>query len=54
MDEYGVKILNIIYNRADGISFCLLEALQLKRQWKSIMKTMAVKCDWITEVEVTA
>jgi hypothetical protein len=53
MDEYGVKILNIIYNRADGISFCLLEA-PTKEAVEKHHEKYGVKCDWITEVEVTA
>jgi len=26
IDEYGVRVLNIFYNRAAGITFCYLEA----------------------------
>jgi hypothetical protein len=26
MDEYGVNVLNIFYNRVDGLAFYLLEA----------------------------
>jgi Protein of unknown function (DUF4242) len=52
-DEYGVKILNIMYNRAVGISFYFLEAPNRKAVEKHHEK-YGVKCNWITEVQTTA
>jgi hypothetical protein len=53
VDEYGVKTLNIMYNRAVGICFCFLEAPSSKAVEKHHEK-YDVKCDWITEVHTTA
>jgi hypothetical protein len=53
MDEYGVRIVNIFYNRAAGISFCLLEAPSREAVERQHEKC-GVKCTWITEVESTA
>jgi hypothetical protein len=53
VDEYGVKILNIMYNRAVGISFCILEAPSKEAVEKHHEK-YGVKCNWITEVQTTA
>jgi hypothetical protein len=53
VDEYGVKILNIMYNRAVGISFCVLEAPSKEAVEKHHEK-YGVKCNWITEVQTTA
>ena len=52
-DEHGVKVLNILYNRAAGISFCFLEAPNREAVEKHQEK-YGVKCIWITKVEVTA
>lgn len=52
IDEHGVKILNILYNRAAGISFCFLEAPDREAVEKHHEKYV-VNCNWITEVEVT-
>jgi hypothetical protein len=53
VDEYGVKVLNIMYNRAAGICFCFLEAPSSKAVEKHHEK-YGVKCNWITEVQTTA
>jgi hypothetical protein len=53
VDEYGVKTLNIMYNRAVGICFCFLEAPTRIAVEKHHEK-YGVKCDWITEVQTTA
>jgi hypothetical protein len=45
--------LNILYNRAAGISFCLLEAPSREAVEKHHEK-YGVKCTWTTEVEATA
>jgi hypothetical protein len=53
VDEYGVRILNILYNRAVGICFYFLEAPSSKAVEKHHEK-YGVKCNWITEVRTTA
>jgi hypothetical protein len=53
VDEYGVKVLNIFYNRAVGLSFCLLDAPDRNAVEKHHEK-YGVKCNWITEVESIA
>jgi Protein of unknown function (DUF4242) len=50
IDEYGVRVLNIFYNRAAGISFCYLEAPTRDAVEKHHEK-FGVKCNWITEIE---
>jgi hypothetical protein len=52
VDEYGVKILNILYNRSVGICFCFLEVPTQKAVEKH-HKKHGVKCDWITEDQTT-
>jgi Protein of unknown function (DUF4242) len=53
IDEYGVKVLNIFYNRAVGLSFCLLEAPNRQAVEKHHEK-YGILCNWITEVQSTA
>ena len=53
VDEYGVKILNIMYNRSTGISFYVFEAPNAKAVEKH-HKKYGVECNWITEVRTTA
>ena len=53
IDEHGVKVLNILYNRAAGISFCFLEAPNREAVEKHHEK-VNLKCNWKTEVEATA
>jgi hypothetical protein len=51
-DEFGVKHLNILYNKASDLCFCYLEAPSreaIERHHEKIN----LKCDWITEVEST-
>jgi hypothetical protein len=52
-DEYSVKTLNILYNRATGICFCFLEA-PTRIAIEKHHEKYGVKCDWITEVQTTA
>jgi hypothetical protein len=52
-DEFGVKHLNILYNRAADLCFCFLEAPNREAIEKHHEK-VNLKCDWITEVEATA
>jgi Protein of unknown function (DUF4242) len=52
-DEFGVKHLNIMYNREANICFCFLEAPNREAIEKHHQK-INLKCDWITEVDATA
>jgi hypothetical protein len=52
-DEYGVKTLNIFYNKEVGISFCLVDAPDMGAVEKHHEK-YGIKCTWITEVQTTA
>lgn len=53
MYEDGVRIVDIFYNRAAGISFILLEAPSREAVERHHEK-YGVKCTWITEVQATA
>jgi hypothetical protein len=53
IDNYGVKTLNIMYNRDVGISFHVFEAPNQKAVEKHHEK-YGLKCNWITEVQATA
>jgi len=52
-DEFGVKHLNILYNRASDLCFCYLEAPNREAVEKHHEK-VNLKCNWITEVQATA
>ena len=52
-DELGVRVLNILYNKLDGVCFCFLEA-PTKKAVEEHHEKYGVKCDWITEVQTTA
>jgi hypothetical protein len=52
-DEFGVKHLNILYNKAIDLCFCYLDAPDRESVEKHHEK-VNLKCDWITEVETTA
>jgi Protein of unknown function (DUF4242) len=52
IDQYGVKVLNIFYSRAEGLTFCYLEAPDRDAVEKHHDK-LGVKCNWITEIEAT-
>jgi hypothetical protein len=49
-DEFGVKQLNVLCNRAADLWFCFLEAPSRESVEKHHEK-YNVKCDWITEVQ---
>ena len=51
--EFGVKHLNILYNKANDLCFCYLEAPNRESVEKHHEK-FSLKCNWITEVETTA
>lgn len=52
-DEFGVKVLNILYNEEVDISFSLLGAPSREAVEKHHEK-IGVKCNWITKVKTTA
>ncbi len=52
-DEFGVKHVNLLYNRAEDRLFCLLDAPDREAVEKHHDKA-GITCDWITEVETTA
>jgi Protein of unknown function (DUF4242) len=49
-DEFGVKQLNVLYNRVADLCFCFLEAPS-KESVERHHEKYNVKCDWITEVQ---
>ena len=51
-DEFGVRHLNILYNREADLCFCLLEAPDREAVEKHHEK-INLKCNWITEVLAT-
>ena len=51
-DEFGVRHLNILYNREADLCFCLLEAPDREAVEKHHEK-INLKCNWITEVQAT-
>ena len=53
VDEFGIKHLNILYNKEDDKFFCLLEAPNKEAVEKHHHKH-GVKCNWITEVKTTS
>jgi hypothetical protein len=50
-NEFGVKHINILYNKANDLSFCYLEAANRESVEKHHEKANLY---WITEVETTA
>jgi hypothetical protein len=52
IDEYGVKVLNLFYNREVGLSFFLLEAPNRQAVEKNHEK-YGVLCNRVTEVQAT-
>ena len=52
-DEYGVKTLNTFYDVESGMMFCLLDAPDKKAVELHHLKAR-LKCDWITQVKMTA
>ena len=49
-DEFGVKQLNVLYNRAADLCFCFLETPSRDSVEKHHEK-YNVKCGWIAEVQ---
>jgi hypothetical protein len=48
-DEYGVRHVNLFYNKEARICFCLLDAPNREAVIKHHDK-VDIKCEWITEV----
>lgn len=51
-DEFGVKVVNILYNTEVGNIYCILDAPTKEAVEKHHAK-LGVKCDWIIEVKTT-
>ena len=49
-NEFGVKQLNVLYNKAADLCFCFLEAPSRDSVEKHHQK-YDIKCEWITEVQ---
>jgi len=52
-DEFGVKHVNLLYNKAEDKLYCLLDAPNKEAVEKHHEKA-GIKCDWVTEVKTTA
>lgn len=48
-DEFGVRHVNLFYNKDSGMCFCLLEGPDMGAIEKHHSK-VNIKCEWITEV----
>lgn len=48
-DEFGVRHVNLLYNKESGVCFCLLEGPDVDAIEKHHAK-VNIKCEWITEV----
>ena len=49
MDEFGVRHVNLMYNKENGVCFCLLDAPNSEAVVKHHDK-VNIKCEWIVEV----
>jgi predicted small metal-binding protein len=52
-DEYGVKHIDIFYNPAADLCFCIVDAPDIDAVEKHHAK-LGVKCNWITQVKSIA
>ncbi|MGH9982592.1 MAG: nickel-binding protein [Nitrososphaeraceae archaeon] len=52
-DEFGVRHINMLYNYEANIMYCILEAPSKEAVEKHHSK-LGYKCDWITEIRITA
>ena len=50
-DEFGVRHVNLLYNKDTKICFCLLEGPDIDAIEKHHAK-VNIKCEWITEVSL--
>jgi hypothetical protein len=51
IDEFGVKHINIMFNRQANICFCFLEAPN-REAVERHHERYSIKCNWITEVQI--
>jgi hypothetical protein len=51
VDEFGVSIVNLFYNKEANVCFCLLDAPDVAAV-ESHHDKAEVKCEWITQVEL--
>lgn len=51
VDEFGVGIVNLMYNLETNVMFCILDAPDVAAV-ESHHKKAGVKCEWITEVKL--
>ncbi len=52
-DEFGVRHVNLFYNKEANVCFCLLDAPNQDAVEKHHTKA-DIKCEWITEVTMAA
>jgi Protein of unknown function (DUF4242) len=52
-DEFGIKDINILYNPAADLCFCIVDAPDTDAVEKHHAK-LGVKCNWITQVKSIA
>ena len=52
-DEYGIKHINLMWNRGEDKFYCLLEAPN-KQAVKDHHGKHGLECEWITEVQTTS
>jgi sialic acid synthase SpsE len=53
MDEFGVTVENMLYNKEVNMLYCILDAPNKDAVYKHHQK-FGMNCDWVTEVKTTA
>jgi len=53
MDEFGVTVENMLYNKEVNMLYCILDAPSKDSVVKHHQK-FGINCDWVTEVKTTA
>jgi hypothetical protein len=53
VDEFGVRHVNLFYNKEARVCFCLLDAPSVQAVEDHHAK-VNIKCEWITEVTMAA
>lgn len=51
IDEFGVRHVNLMYNKENGVCFCLLDAPDHEAVVKHHDK-VNIQCEWIVEVDL--
>ena len=51
IDEFGVRFVNLMYNKENGIGFCILDAPDHEAVVKHHAK-VNIQCEWIMEVSL--